>query len=99
MSTWLYLECHSHTPPLRAEQESGQHLYDLPQLRATLKMSHDELKILLENYKYDSYADTWDVNHGYFFGNTARFLVEHPHCEIQIWDELGVEHPTTDPDD
>lgn len=99
MSTWLYLECHSHNPPLRAPEESGQHLYDLPQLRSTLQWDSKKLQEQLERYTYDSYADTWDVFHGYFFGNTAKFLVEHPNCEIKIIDELGVEHPTFDPDD
>ena len=29
MSTWLYLECLDHDPPLTADEEPGQHLYDL----------------------------------------------------------------------
>lgn len=33
MSTYIHLQCLSHHPPLVAESESGQHLYDLPQLR------------------------------------------------------------------
>lgn len=36
MSTYLYLECLDHDPPLRADGESGQHLDDLPQLRADI---------------------------------------------------------------
>ena len=31
--TYISLQCLSHRPPLVAEGESGQHLYDLPQLR------------------------------------------------------------------
>jgi hypothetical protein len=99
MSTYLYLECHSHAPPLRAPDESGQHLYDLPHLRATLRMGSEKIKDYLLQYRYESYADGWDVFHGYYFGNTARFLKEHPGCDIKIIDELGVEHPTFDPDD
>lgn len=26
MSTWLYLRCESHDPPIKNEGESGQHL-------------------------------------------------------------------------
>lgn len=36
MSTYLYLVCESHTPPIVADDESGQHLYDLPQIRSDL---------------------------------------------------------------
>ena len=36
MSTYLYLVCLDHTPPLRAASESGQHLYDLPQSAISL---------------------------------------------------------------
>lgn len=36
MSTWLYLRCESHNPPLESDGESGQHLYDLPQIWADL---------------------------------------------------------------
>ena len=37
MSTWLYLQCESHDPPLENEGESGQHLYDLEQIWADLE--------------------------------------------------------------
>ena len=36
MSTWLYLRCESHDPPLKNDVESGQHLYDLEQIWACL---------------------------------------------------------------
>lgn len=36
MSTYLYLACLDHDPPLFADDESGQHLYDLPQIRADI---------------------------------------------------------------
>jgi hypothetical protein len=99
MSTYLYVECHSHNPPLRAPSESGQHLYDLPQIRSLLRWTNQQMKDQLEKYQYESYADGWDINSGYFFGNTAKFLVEHPECDIEIWDEYGVQHATFDEDD
>ena len=33
MSTYVYLECLDHDPPLRSDGEVGQHLYDLPDIR------------------------------------------------------------------
>ena len=36
MSTYLYLRCESHNPPIENDDESGQHLYDLEQIWADL---------------------------------------------------------------
>lgn len=33
MSTYIYLFCRDHSPVIRADGKSGQHLCDLPQLR------------------------------------------------------------------
>lgn len=75
------LECLDHDPPLRADGESGQHLYDLPEIRADIA-NRDT-------------ADA-DTDYGHFFrNNTARFLVQHPNCHIGIRDEYGREHPVT----
>ena len=37
MSTWIYLECADHDPPISADGESGQHLYDLPDIREDIR--------------------------------------------------------------
>ena len=82
MSTYLYLECACHVPPLRAEDESGQHLYDLPRIR-------DEIANrarLIEEY------DSSELD--YFERNSARFLTDHRHCVVTIRDEYGRAHPT-----
>ena len=42
MSTYLYLRCEDHDPPLVAREESGQHLYDLPTIRADIA---DEVEV------------------------------------------------------
>ena len=36
MSTYLYLVCDAHPDPVTSEEEVGQHLYDLPAVRACL---------------------------------------------------------------
>lgn len=86
MSTYVYLECLDHDPPLSAEGESGQHLYDLPQIRADIA----NRERIVTNLR-----DGWDPD-DHFRRNTARFLAAHPKCRIGIRDEYGVEHPTTD---
>lgn len=90
MSTYLYLVCLDHTPPLRAASESGQHLYDLPQVRADIAARDAHLAVVS--------ASDGDVPYlGYFRSATVRFLVDHPRCRIGIRDEYGREHPTEDP--
>lgn len=80
MSTYLYLVCADHDPPLESEEEVGQHLADLAIVRAVLAARHsDAMQIGFA----DRYADT-----------ARRFLNAHPKCRIRIRDEYGVEHPT-----
>ena len=84
MSTWLYLECLDHDPPLRAGDESGQHLYDLPQIRADIAKPLPALLMVL------------DIDgESHFRKNTARFRRAHPRCRIGIRDEYGHEHSTS----
>lgn len=87
MSTYIYLECLDHEPPLKAEGESGQHLYDLPQIRADLANRRAVVA---------AWEDGW-TTHDHFRRNTACFLTRHPACRIGIRDEYGDEHTTTDP--
>ena len=52
MSTWLYLRCESHDPPLENDGESGQHLYDLEQIWAdinTVSYTHLTLPTILRS--------------------------------------------------
>ena len=91
MSTYVYLECLDHDPPLTADDESGQHLYDLPQIRADLADRDRIIADLIAD------ADWLHEDDAYFRRHTARFLSVHPHCSIGIRDEYGREHPTEDP--
>ena len=85
MSTYLYLECLDHDPPLSSNDEVGQHLYDLPRIRREIADRELFVKMAESGLDY-----TWDR---YFTGNAARFLVQHPHCRIGIRDEYRREHP------
>ena len=85
MSTYLHLVCIDHDPPLESTDEVGQHLADLPTVRAVLAARHSDAMHLTFA---DQYADT-----------ARRFLNQHPRCNVVIRDEYGVEHPTTAPEE
>lgn len=90
MSTWLYLECLDHDPPLQAEDESGQHLYDLPDIREDIS-NRDVLVRMHET--------TIAADFGYFRNHTVRFLAHHKKCRIGIRDEYGRSHPVKEEED
>lgn len=91
MSTYLYLVCMDHNPPLPADGESGQHLYDLPKIRADIA-NRDTL--VAANQTDDGF---YDRGH-HFANNTLRFLIAHPHCQLGIRDEYDGWHSITDED-
>lgn len=95
MSTYIYLLCLDHDPPLQAEDESGQHLYDLPRIRAEIA----DREALAER-RYDLTTEyqrigSQDPRSGevYFASHSAAFLAQHLTCRIGIRDEYGREHP------
>ena len=93
MSTYLHLVCLDHTPPLIAEDESGQHLTDLPQIRADLAADLPALANESENAErpVPFTHDPW-----YFRRNTIRFRVAHLSCRIGVRDEYGVDYTVTE---
>lgn len=88
MSTYMYLECQDHTPPLTSDGEVGQHHYDLPRICDEIS----KRDLFAANAKADLGIDYG----GYFTNNAARFLAQHPNCRIGIRDEYGIEYPTTE---
>ena len=88
MSTWLYLVCEDHNPPIVADDESGQHLYDLPQIRADVA----DRASVIEAWEHDEF----DVEGDYFRRQSARFLSRHRACSIAICDEYGRAHALTE---
>lgn len=83
MSTWLYLVCLDHTPPLMADGESGQHLSDLDTIRHTIA-KRSILVPLWESGSYEPFH--------HFRRNSLSFLSDHPACRIGIRDEYGRDH-------
>jgi len=85
MSTWLYLTCLNHDPPLRSDDESGQHLCDLDDIRQDIR----DRDVLIRLYALNG-LQGWRAS-------SARFLTDHPTCRIGIVDGNGVD-PTMDGD-
>lgn len=88
MSTYLYLECLDHNPPLQSDGEVGQHLASLPRIRREIA-ERDLLAALVKSeieHRYDSH----------FTSTAARFFAQHPHCRIGIRDEYGTEYTITE---
>ena len=88
MSTYLYLTCEAHNPPLRAKEESGQHLYDLPRIRDEIKNRKETARI------EDEGLLCWNP----FIQASARFLSQHQECGIGIVDEYGQGHSIVEED-
>ena len=81
MSTYIYLRCESHDPPIVADGESGQHTYDLPRLREDIANRHAIAAGLRAGLEPESGI--------HFYANTAYFLRDHEHCQLGIFDEYG----------
>lgn len=93
MSTYVYLECLDHDPPIQAEDESGQHLYDLPQIREDVANREALVEAWTAN-PWPSGIDALD----YYTRHSARFLAQHPKCRVGIRDEYGRPYSLTDED-
>lgn len=87
MSTYLYVTCLDHDPPLIAEEESGQHTYDLPEIRRD---------IADRTYLVDVYMNSINLDLGYWRNHTVKFLAQHQKCRIGIQDEYGRDYPLSD---
>jgi hypothetical protein len=88
MSTYVYLECLDHDPPLTSNGEVGQHLSDLPQVRKMIAQREAIVAIMRTdapiNYEH------------HFDSNTAWFLYRHPECNIGIVDEYDRRYPAVE---
>ena len=89
MSTWIYLQCLDHDPPLWATSESGQHLYDLPDIRRDIATRE---AIVADFDRADGHMDR-----GYFGNATLAFLTAHRKCRIGIIDEYERTYPVEEP--
>lgn len=84
MSTYIYLQCLDHEPPLVADDESGQHLRDLDRIREDIR-NRESLVAAVDEYGNTTVDD-------YFGKHSQKFLTVHKNCSIGIVDEDGVEY-------
>lgn len=80
---YVHLLCLDHNPPVFSDEEVGQHLYDLPQIRQDIA----NRDLLVKAWRAEAEPDER------FRRTTVRFLASHPNCNIGIRDEYGVDHP------
>ena len=92
MSTWLYLQCLDHDPPITSADEVGQHLYNLADIRR--EVANREL--LYNAHAAGLTGGDYNVGCGRFTDNARAFLLQHPRCNLRIVDEYGQEHPIED---
>jgi len=76
MSTYWYFECTQHDPPLRSEEEFTQHTGD--------SYFDHGIRMASERPISDDFESS-----DYFVVNAARFLRQHPKCELAIVSEYG----------
>lgn len=87
MSTYMRLQCEDHDPPIRSEDESGQHYSDLPRIREEIA-NRTYLVERLDAGELE-YRDFYRDSDNYFPRISAKFLKVHPKCRIRIISEYG----------
>ena len=77
MSTYWYLECLDHDPPLISELEVEQHTSGLDGIRKLI--ARREQVVVLPEFTPD----------GYFDRHAVLFMRQHPTCRMQFRNEYG----------
>lgn len=85
MSTYLYLRCDAHDPPMYSDNVAQHPQDELPWLLD--KIAHrNELATTEPIY-------TWTTGFEWWEANLIAFFKQHPKCPITIEDEYGTEYP------
>lgn len=91
MSTHMYLRCVTHDPYISSD-EVGHHTGDLSEIRKDLR----ERDVLVEPF-VSGRLSLWDyVPISSAEKSRLHFLVAHPHCDLEIWDEYRREYSIED---
>lgn len=90
MSTTMYLRCVTHDPYISSD-EVGHNTSYLPEIRKGLR----ERTATIEGMKAAG-LDVWDLDLLQPASNQLRFMLQHPHCELEIWDEYGRQYSMED---
>ena len=108
MSNWHYLACHSHTPPIVADDEVTQHTRHVeailpaiakarkatPALRA--EYGQDELRDRLRHYIIAVAPDCLLQHQA---DGIAKFLAHHAQCDLRLENESVEESPLPTPEE
>lgn len=91
MSTYWYLECLDHDPPLTSEDEVEQHTEGLEAI--------DALVARRQEITEEEAQPTGIIRPAsdYFASNAARFLRQHPKCSLRYVSEYGHYRPILAP--
>ncbi len=88
MSTYIYLRCRDHD--MDAPEESGQHWYDVPRVRADITMREHLVEHWDAMRNLGLGIDSRRAHFGYFTYNSVQFFVEHRECiDFGIITETG----------
>lgn len=85
MSTSIYLQCDSHTPPILSDEVGGR-LSALPNVQRHIENRELYRAMAERNLSLDTHRI-------HYAGNAFRFLCSHPHCDVSIRDEYGNTYP------
>jgi hypothetical protein len=80
MSTYWYLECTDHDPPIRSADEVEQHTYGLDPIRELVRRRAEIADDAFPDYPRD---------YDYFARHAVTFLVQHPKCSMRLVSEYG----------
>ena len=107
MSNWRHLVCHSHNPPIEAEDEVTQHTRHVDAILPVIDKARKavpamreahgqwELRTRLEHYIIALAPDCLLPHQA---DGLAKFLAHHAQCDLRLVDESDVETPLPTPD-
>lgn len=82
MSTYFHLRCTAHTPHIRSD-DIGKNCEDV--IVEVHRNRDAVVRLAADAAKLNAHIDyLWDAS-----TNTAAFLVQHPTCNLELWDEYG----------
>lgn len=108
MSNWHHLACHSHNPPIVADDEVTQHTRHVAAILPVIDQARRATPALMEEYGQDDLRDRLrnyiiafapDCLLAHQADGLAAFLAHHAQCDLRLEDESGNETPLPTPEE
>ena len=108
MSNYYYLVCHSHTPPIEADDEVTQHTRHVEAILPAIDKARRAVPALRAEFgQYDLrdrlrhyiIAVAPDCLLQHQADGIAKFLAYHAQCDLRLEDESGIETPLPTPEE